>query len=222
MSEELVRESYYKGSVIDQLVNVRDFKPTDEDILRIYRRTYVPKYWFTRKDYYTDIAFRQFGSSIALSEKKFFIEDILKEEKIERQTCTEADLNILKEKSLSLLEKELKPTVLLAPVEYFTKIHAHWRTDPELRIESMDKIFISGNKYKVSWSNKYIPFKEFIFIDKSFGEWVSKPSFKDRLYVKMSESDKNDQYDLLIYTAAKFNILHTNKVAILQMSDIPE
>lgn len=221
-SEKLVCESYYKGSVIDQLVKVRDFRPTDKGFLRIYKRTYVPKDWFIRKDVYSDLVFRQFGSGIALSEKKFFIEEVLKEERIERETCSEVDFNILKQKSRSLHETELEPTVLLAPINHFTKLHADWITDSDLRVESMDRIFISGHNYKISWSNKYIPFKEFIFIDKSFGEWVSKPSFNDRLYVKISESDKMDQYDLLIYTTVKFNILDPNKIAILQISDARE
>jgi hypothetical protein len=61
-----------------------------------------------------------------------------------------------------------------------------------------------------------MPIKEFIFIDRSFGEWVSKPSFNERVYVRISESDKPDQLDFLAYTTLKFSILEPRRIAILQ------
>jgi len=67
-----------------------------------------------------------------------------------------------------------------------------------------------------------MPFEEFIFIDKSFGEWVSKPSFNDRLYVRISPSDKLDQLDFFIYTILTFSIAEPRKIAILQKNETTE
>jgi len=217
-SEQIVRESYLKASDISQLVEVRDARTTDEDFLRIYKRTYIPKEWFVREDFYSDLVFRELGSGIALGEKKFFIGEILRQSKIKRETCSDVNFTSLVEKSRSLFETGANPTVLFAPIEYYIKFHLEWYKDPSSRIESPDSVIISGHRYKICWSNKYMPFNEFIFVDRRFGEWVYKPSFSERLYVKISESDKIDQLDLLVYTTVKLGILDPSKIAIIQTS----
>lgn len=216
-SEELVRESYFSSSVIDRLVQVRDARASDEGFLKSYRRTYIPREWFIRKDVYSDLVFKRFGSNISLSEKKYFIEEILKKKR-DRTRVGTVDFETLKKFCLSVFESGTRPTVMLAPIGFFTRLHTDWRDDPDLQIRSMNNITISGHNFEISWSNKYIPFDEFVFIDKSFGEWVAKPSFKERLSVSISESDREAQLDLLVYTTLKFNILRMDRISILEIT----
>jgi hypothetical protein len=222
-SEQLAKDSYFKNSVISQIVNVRDFRPGDQGFVRIYKRVYVPREWFTRTDIYSDLAFEQLGSSIALSEKKFIIEDqILKNAEITRRTVDEINLSNLEETADSLVEAGFEPTVLVAPIEYFMPIYVDWQRSA-LRVGfAPDIITISRRNYNIFWSNKYIPIKEFIFIDKSFGEWISKPSFNERFYVRISPSDQLDKLDFLAYTTLKFSVVEPRKIAILQKNETTE
>jgi hypothetical protein len=220
-SEQLAKDSYFKASVIDQIVNVRDCERGDENFLRLYRRIYVPKEWFTRTDIFSDLVFQEFGSDIALSEKKFIVDEILKNNQIRRTTVDEINLRNLEETAGSLIGAGFEPTVILAPIDYFVPFYAEW-LGPNLQI-GMDrhKATLLRRQYSIFWSNMYMPFKEFIFLDRSFAEWISKPSFNNRFYVKISPSDKIDQYDFLAYTTLRFSITDLRKIAILQKNETP-
>lgn len=216
--KNLVYESYRNSSVIDKIVRIRDADVSDGDFIKMYKRTDIPKEWFTREDYYPDLVFREFGSGIAFSEKKYIIDEILRNREIERLAVQTIDFNTIKETSISFSQNGIRPTVMFAPVEFFTKLLSDWRESSDLQINTFEDIAIAGNPYKIFWSNKYIPFNEFIFIDRDFGEWVSKPNFNERLSVSISESDRTDQLDLLIFTTLRFRILHTNRIIILQLA----
>lgn len=219
-SKSLVRESYYKASIIDQVVEFRNALVSDENFLKLYKRTYIPREWFIRKDIYSDIVFRQFGSNIAFSEKKYIVSEILKNEGIERQTVESIDSNTLVHTSRSLLENGFNPTVLFITIDFYTKLYIDWlRVNPELQVVPFGNISISGHEYKIFWSNKYMPFSEVIFIDRNFGKWISKPNFNERLSVRISESDREDQLDLLIFTTLKFEILNKDRMTILQTAN---
>jgi hypothetical protein len=222
-SQDLVNEAYYQASALNQLVDVRDSRSGEQDFLKLGRRIYIPEEWYSRGDIYYDIALKQLGENIAFSEKKFIIEEILKNEAITRIHLPEINSTVLKHQTEQIERRGFHPTILLAPVDYFVKLTYEWpMADRSFRSEGFDKITISGHSYKTFWSSKYIPFKEFILADKSYGEWVSKPSFKDRFYVKISESDKPDKLDLLMYTTLKFSILEPNKITMLQESEIKQ
>lgn len=220
LSERLTRDSYRKASIIDQIVNTRDCTPNDVDFIRIFRRVYVPLEWFTETNIASDLVFQEFGSDIALSEKKFLLEEkILKTTGILRKRVDAFNLEGLGETAGLLLEGGFMPTILFAPIEYYVQFYADW-LGRNLQIgKDQNTVIIMGHRMHVFWSNKYIPFKQFIFIDKSFGEWVSKPSFDNRLYVKISPSDKSDQLDFLAYTIAKLSIINPRKIAILELNE---
>jgi hypothetical protein len=220
-SEKLVRDAYYKASVIDQLVNVRNAED-EQNFLKLGRRIYIPKKWYTREDIYYDVALEQLGRNIAFSEKKFIIEQILKNERIKRISLPEINLTVLKEQIQRMAdETNTYPEILLAPVDYVVKFHDWYRSikDHSFHMETFDKIIISGHTYKVFWSNKYIPFNEFIFANKRYGEWIAKPSANDRFYVKISESDREDKLDLMMYTTFRFSMLESKMITILQQTN---
>ena len=83
-SEEIIRESYYKKSVLEQLVNVKVAHPDEQDFLKLGLRLYIPEDWYSREDIYYDIALQQLGEKLAFSEKKHILEEVLKSDKIKR------------------------------------------------------------------------------------------------------------------------------------------
>lgn len=220
-SEEIVSDAYYKASVVDKLVTVRDSQPDDHDFLKLGKRTYIPEEWYSRGDIFYDFALKQLGENIAFSEKKFIIEEILKDERIRRNSCSEINPDVIKDEIQQIVrEANIYPEILFFPIDFFTKIMHDWIIeDKDIRVETFENIVISGVRYRIFWSNKYIPFKEFIFANKGYGEWVGKPSFHDRFYVRISESDKPDKMDLLMYTTFKFFKKEPNRITILQQSE---
>jgi hypothetical protein len=68
------------------------------------------------------------------------------------------------------------------------------------------------------WSNKYILFRDFVFLNKNYCEWVAKPSVNNRFFVKISKSDEPEKMDLQMYTTMKFSINEPEKITILQKS----
>ena len=75
---------------------------------------------------------------------------------------------------------------------------------------------ILDRNYDIFWSNKYNPFGVFIFANKDYGKWLTKPSRSGRLYVKISESEKPESLDLTIYTLFNFSINRPEKIKILE------
>jgi hypothetical protein len=217
--EELLKETYYKASEIEKLVTVRNPQPNEQDFLKFGRRIYIPKEWYIRKDLYYDIALRRLADNLALSEKKFIIQKILEEEKVNRIILPEINSASFKQNVRTIVENRESPTILLAPIDYFMDLNLNWvRQDRDFRVEKFDKISIQGHSFTLFWSNKYIPFNEFIFLNKNYGEWVAKPSINERFFVKISDSDKPDQMDLQMYTTMKFSINKPEKITVLQKS----
>ena len=70
--QDLFSNNYYESSVIGQLVQTSDARENDQDFRKIYRRTYMPKEWFTRTEYYPDLVFSQFSANLTFSEKKIY------------------------------------------------------------------------------------------------------------------------------------------------------
>jgi hypothetical protein len=218
-SEELLKKRYYKASIIDQLVSVRNPYPNEQDFLKFGRRIYIPEDWYSREDIYYDIALEQLAENLALSEKKFIIEKILEEEKVNRIILPEISSMSFKETVRAIFENSKRPTILLAPIDYFKDLNLNWiRQDQDFKSE-IYKIRIAEHSFTLFWSNKYIPFRDFIFLSKDYGEWVAKPSVNDRFFVKISESDKPDKMDLQMYTTMKFSINKPEEITVLKKAN---
>jgi hypothetical protein len=222
--QELFTNVYYESSVIHSLVQTRDAMERDENFLKIYRRTYMPKEWFNRTDHYPDLVFRRFGANLALSEKKYVLEEILENENIEQiEIEREIQFADLRNALLHLSERQRDtPLILFLPISYYTQFHIDWiRENPhQLTIRYPQGATILGLNLRIFWSNKYMPFDEFIIIDTSFGLWISKPSFRNRLQVTIDDSDREDQLDFLAFTTFKFDIIDENRIIKIKGTNV--
>lgn len=222
--QELFTNIYHESSVINTIVQTRDAVELDENFLKIYRRTYMPKDWFNRIDHYPDLVFRQFGADLAFSEKKYILEQILENENIERiERDREIQFADLRNVLLRLAERQRDtPIVLFLPIRYYTQFHIDWiQENPrQFTIRYPRGATILGHNLRIFWSNKYMPFDEFVFIDASFGLWISKPSFENRLQVTIDDSDREDQLDFLAFTTLKFNIINENRIIRLKGTNV--
>lgn len=96
-------------------------------------------------------------------------------------------------------------------------MHIEWpaaSNDIQIDIRS-GQLTICGERPRIFWSNKYMPFNDFILVNRGFGEWTSKPTFGDRLLVSISPSDKEDQLSLLYLTKMRFEIIDAHKILVI-------
>jgi hypothetical protein len=214
-SEQMIRDAYYKNSQIEQLTSVK-VCPEEPTFLRLGRRIYIPSEWYTRNDIFYDIALNQFGEGIARSEKKYIIDEILKNEKIERYKMATVTASSFKEQ-LEKFEKQFSPNIIFAPVEFFVNLTYTWsQEDKDFGQFNYENFKIKNKNYNLFWSNHYTPFKVFIFANKEYGEWLTKTSVKERFYVKIANSDKPESLDLTMYTLFKFSITNPEKIKIIE------
>lgn len=212
----ILRKVYYESSNVEKLVRVRDAKADEKDILNLYFRHLVPKEWFTKPEYYVDLVFKQFGTNLAISEEKYIIDRIFEAKNIPTRNLGE---NVLEDfiAEFEAFSDDRRVDSLLIPIDFYVPLYTEWpRRSTELIIlHPTNNIKIGNTQPKIFWSNKYTPFSNIVLMNKQFGEWISKPSFKERLEVKISQSDREDTLDLLFLTKVQFSIVDARKILIL-------
>jgi hypothetical protein len=215
-AKNTLRETYYKSSDLEKLVAVEDAGPHEEDFIQLYFRHLIPKDWFTREDFIIDYAFRQLGDNLARSEGKYILDRILEEPNIRRVNLEENVLDGFID-NFREFSRTKSITALFIPIDFYTNVYTDWpQKKSELQIDySTTAITICDIKPNIFWSNKFRPFHDFVLLDKRFGKWTSKPSFNDRLIIEISNSEKEDQLDLLFLTKMKFQIVDPEKILIL-------
>jgi hypothetical protein len=72
------------------------------------------------------------------------------------------------------ITKNNKIDVLLAPINFYVDMVTNWyKKDPDYKVNlTTGEIFIVKTKQNIFWSNKYIPFNDFVFVDKRFFEMI--------------------------------------------------
>lgn len=213
-SEKLVYDSYKESSIIEEIVKVRSAKETDKNFETFHIRRLIPKEWFIRKDISSDLVFTQFGSNIALSEKKYILKKIFENNAIPKGSIKEIKETDIIETIVQLYSSGNKPDAIFIPISFFRKFFLDWRK--QFQMKEPNKLTVAGFDFKIFWSNKYTPFNEFIFINKDFGQWISKPSVEKRLFVEIKESEEPDKLELEIISNLKFLIINPEKILILK------
>lgn len=123
---------------------------------------------------------------------------------------------------MKLLESNVRPNVMLAPRQVYSKFvqnhwseiaESNWRTD-QIRIEDCD--------IQIVWSHRYAPLRSFIIFNSSAGIWhVLKDIDTDkRLTVAIGEhKDHDDKIAFLAETMAYYEILNRNAFTRINLSD---
>ncbi len=216
-AKEILRSVYYKESEYNKLIEPRDATADETGFQQLYFRHSIPKEWFTRDDVAIDFVFQQFGSNLARSEIHYIVDKIFSEQGIPRvdigQNIRETVLSNIQ---TFLTDNEIN--ALLAPINHYVDMHVKWPAESpnEIRMDiRTGELSFFNITPAIFWSNKYMQFEDFALIDKSFGQWVSKPSVNDRLVVKISDAPE-EKLDLLFFVYMKFDIVNRNKILILR------
>jgi len=212
----LLQKTYYDNSEISGIVKTKDFNVDEEGFLQLGSKIYIPKEWFTRNDIFYDIAVEQFARNLVISETKYLLTRI--------SDCKEIRTIPLEENLLESFISHFKQfsemnrvQAIFAPIDLYVKMHIDWpASSADIRLDFRSgELTICGEKPRIFWSSNYTPFSHFIFVNKSFGEWIAKPAFDNRLSVSITPSNKEDKLSLLFLTIFKFEITSPEKLLIL-------
>lgn len=213
----ILYKTYYAGSELAKIVTVEDATNIENEVfLQLGSRHLVPKEWFTRTDIVIDVVFDQFARNLVISEEKVLLERIFRATEIPKLEISE---NIIEDFILQFREfsKNQKVDTLLIPIDFYVGMHTDWLTKtPDIKMDfTSGELTICETKPHIFWSNKYTPFDDLVLINKHFAKWTSKPNFENRLEVKISKSDKEDQLNLIYLTKFKLELIDPTKALIL-------
>jgi hypothetical protein len=211
------RKTYYETSEISKIVNTKDASNIEEEgFLQLGAKFYIPKEWFTSDNVAFDIAIEQFATSLVIAETKYLLTSIFGTKDIQKVTITKDVLSDFMAQ-FKRFSEAYRVQAMFFPVDLYSQIHIEWpKNNPDIQLNfTSGEIAICETRPRIFWSNKYTPVDDFILINKGFAEWTSKPTFKDRLEVSISQSDKEDQLDLLYLTKLKLEIVDPKKILVL-------
>jgi hypothetical protein len=214
------RTTYYENSDLSKIVNTADASE-EEGFLQLGAKYRIPKEWFTSDNIAYDIAIDQFATNLVIGETKYLLTRILECEDIQKIPLGNDILNGFLAEYKQFSEK-YRTQAMFFPVDLYSQIHIEWpKNSPDVVLNfSSGEITICETKPRIFWSNRYTPFDDFILLNKGFGKWISKPTFKDRLEVSIMQSDKEDQLDLLYFTKFKFEIVDPKRIMVLSRKPI--
>jgi hypothetical protein len=217
-AKEILKKAYNESSDFKELVEVKDAALDEIDLQMLYFRHQIPVEWFTRTDVVIDVVFQQFGANLAFSETHYLVDRIFSEPTIPKVDIEE---NIQKDviSNIEEFSNANELNALLAPISQYVDMHTKWLTDfpDKVQMDVRTGNLSFGNKTpKILWSNKYMPFDDFALVDKKFAQWILKPSFDERLTIKVSKTENEDNLDLLFYVNLNFNIVNAEKALVLR------
>jgi hypothetical protein len=149
------------------------------------------------------------GQNIAIREERYLVKKlgdvITKRTRISRLSGHEMED--------AIRHSQIKPNIVFAPIEYYTPLH----TDPRLGMQITydkggERLAIGKMTIPILWSNTYVPFNAFMFLEPGLGEWVFKPDIESNwLRMKFSPERKNGKFEVTMEALAEFAVKDKEK-----------
>ena len=94
-------------------------------------------------------------------------------------------------------------------------MHVNWMKEVGASVVEQNNLIAESHRIPLFWSNKYVEFNDFIIVRKSFGRWIAKPRFSERLSVQMFESSKRqDQMEIKAQIVFHLDIRNPQQILI--------
>lgn len=183
----------------------------------------IEKDAFFSKNYYWLPFFSDVGRAISRGERKYIHNRLGKYIRGVDDTISysEPDFNILRKYIVKLLEKNIRPNVMLAPIQIYSKFvkgywselaESNWRTD-QIRIEGCD--------IQIVWSHKYAPLRSFIIFNSSDGLWHSVQDVGTERGITIAIGESKNGENKIVYlaeTLAYYEILNRDAFTRINLS----
>ena len=172
---------------------------------------------YSAGDTYTSPEIMGVGRHIALQEERYLIHRLL------GAIANKTSISRLsgQEMADAIQHFQIKPSVVFCPIEYFTKLHMNGRLGMQIGYgKGGEYLAIAKMRIPILWSNRYVPFKEFVFLESGLGEWVFKPDKESNwLIVDLSPERKNGKFEVTLRTLGEFVVKDAGKGLIVTIED---
>ncbi|HYW01583.1 MAG TPA: zinc ribbon domain-containing protein, partial [Candidatus Acidoferrum sp.] len=169
---------------------------------------------YSEGDTYTSPEIIGLGRSIAIAEEKYIMESLLK------GIGNRAVLDAFTGEGLAneVRRFNLRPDVVFVPHVYMVPLMMAQLKGIKLTRKGSDEFISIGDigPLPIVWSLAYLQFKEVIFLERTFGEWLVKPDENgNRLWVKMAAERKEGKFDVTVKSVAGYTVKNpTNGLAV--------
>jgi hypothetical protein len=168
---------------------------------------------YSAGDTYTSPEIIGFGRDIAFQEERYLIHTLLSaianKTRISRLSGHEIED--------AIQHLQIKPSVVFSPIEYYTALHTNAHLGMQIAYDKGGEyLAIAKMRIPILWSNIYVPFKEFMFLQSGLGEWVYKPDNESNwLRMERSPDRKNGKFEVTARTLAVFVVKDAKKGLII-------
>jgi hypothetical protein len=183
----------------------------------------IEKDKFFAKDYIWHPFFSDVGRAISRGERKYINNRLGKYVRGVEDTISysKPDFNILRKHIIGLLDKDVVPNTILAPIQIYSKFVQNFKSELAEADWKTNRIIIEQCDIQIVWSHKYAPLKSFIIFDSSEGIWhsVHDAESENGLTVAIGES-KTDKDKIVFFaeTIAYYEILDVDAFTRINLS----
>ena len=117
-----------------------------------------------------------------------------------------------------LLSKNIKPDILLMPIDLHTKFIKYSLNKLDWNIDGPPQLLEEDCKLKVFWSNKYAPLQSIMIFNSRAGKWhvLESENNESRISFALGESEqRSDQVAFFVETLADF--IFSNRDAFIKI-----
>jgi len=200
--KKAVLESYGQSTISKKIANVIRERHMEDFRFRsigFYHAINLSE--FNDESYYWEPYFSDIGRIIAQGERQYIHRRIAQVvhgegEKISRSS---PDFSILNATVKELRDKNLKPDIILAPVEMLPSFTMHFRDNLDWS-QTEEQLFIEDCKLRVIWSHRYAQLRSFLVFNSKASTWFTLPDGNDNEHnITVVFGKSEQQPDMLEY-----------------------
>lgn len=221
---ESVMEGYKSATNIKYMANtVRERNIEDYRFRSIALHHSIDKVKFLAKDYYWRSYFTAVGRAIARGEEKYIHRRISMSSNILDETIyyEEPDFTIINKGIRRLLNRYVKPDIILLPIELQRIFEQHYYNKLTWHMDGRSQLREEGCNLNVFWSNKYAPLKSIMIFNSNAGKWhvLEDKNTKNNIAIAIGESQqRKDKVAYFVETLACYKIVDKEAFIKIKLS----
>jgi hypothetical protein len=223
--ESEIRSAYEKFTIIPSLAQVRQFNAVS-DSTKVFTQIFV-SFFHPIRDFTEEqpaLIMLEVGMAVALGERNFINERLFDKGPVVEMSKEEVTVQKIRDIVRDLKQRGFQPNVMLAPLQHYVDYMQAWlQEDPHSIVWDGPQEYLvinSGERLRVVWSNSYVPYNDFLIMDRRIGEWVVKPDPKGRaLITRISRSTlyPESRVEVLAKTVVHYELRAPNGMRILKL-----
>jgi len=225
--KEAIWNSYEAASLVPQVTHIvkeRDMEVTGFQSIGL--RHLIKLAEFNASDYYWGPYFSDVGRAIASGEQRYLQERIQKEVEPFPQTVSRSspDFSFIVKRIESLIESDICPDTLLAPIELFVDFTKTLWPQLDWNSGRPEQLVLGSTRLKVFWSHIYAPLNSFLIFNSKAGVWRCVPDQDTGRLITVALGQSGEHPDSVEYwveALVKYEIVKPQAFFIINLSGEP-